>query len=490
MIGIFILLLVLTAVPAMIFLNQHAASHGAQSLKRLKGRAIAEEGTAFAIQQIQNSVPANTFPAAFNPGALGFDGSKIFASSQGSGVFQITVPPATGLESYQVKLEARPGTSVGGTFVPTPGSSIATIVSKHTVGIKLPTGLNASAAVQLANVPVVANSADFRVLWGPIALYDKNLWAITKPCSTGINTFDMNCYQMPRKFSIGGLTGAATGTNKGDALNVPPSADLTRCPDTATCVAATDQKEYWAFTSLGFQPVIDDIDYINSAKNTIPPVPAPIACTAPVAPATAGTCIAAPAGSGNFDKVKNSTAVFPTAPVPPNFAPSPAVVIYIDGSAFFGNLSMDFKQTGVKAGALIVTRSLTIANSVYTKNTPQTDIRLPPTYNQDMPYASPGAIAGLAAICPSNKCNSSLILGVPAGGVQFRGFLWVKGDLTIKPDVLFAMSGVLRVDGTLTVEGGTPGNVTRFIVFYDDEISRQIRTSNLELQVDSSSAIP
>jgi len=152
LIAVMVLLLLLISIPAIIFMNQHATLHGVTSQKRLMGRTIAEEGVAFAIQQLTSQGSLVCTPA------LNFDGIHPFPSSQKGGYFTVlcTQGPVAGLlQTYQDQLIVKPGAALDtlGHLIPTPGSSISTIVSQRTVGAKLPTGLSAPAALDMAQAP-------------------------------------------------------------------------------------------------------------------------------------------------------------------------------------------------------------------------------------------------------------------------------------------------------------------------------------------------
>src|SRR5882672_9102893 len=93
-ISVLLLVVLLIAIPAIILVNRTATHHNTMSLVKTKGRAIAEEGLAFAIQQLSQPGPPPSWP--LSPGFLqlptGFDGSQTFTSTQG-GAYKITCTP-------------------------------------------------------------------------------------------------------------------------------------------------------------------------------------------------------------------------------------------------------------------------------------------------------------------------------------------------------------------------------------------------------------
>ena len=455
MIGVMLVLMLIIAVPAIIFLNQHSTFHGVESQKRLKARAVAEAGIAYAIQQLsqQSAVVGNPPPNwPYLGGAPGLPTTGTFTSIQEVS-FTVTytstslILPVPGLQNYQVKIMARPTTwdPVHQQIVPIPGSGISAMVSQQTVGVKLPTGYSSSLAMQLGLVPNVGTtSGDFRVHWGPIAVLDPiNPWTLVQaPATQGMNT-----YQYPRKFAVQGITGAGTAT--ADAGNTDPSAPLTRCP-TAACTSTTDQNEYWAYMSPGFSSPINLPAYqILASVNTtgIATPPKCLSTNAPIPP----SCPAGNPTCGFFDLSNplsgcvGGTAVFDNTFIVPAV---PNVVVYVaSGTAQFNNgLSIDLKP----GGAFIVTGNPTatgnlIVNGVLLNAGTQNDIWEPPTAIMEYPYRP----TWLAA-CANNKMQLPARLPrVPLRvRCHFRGFLYVQGNMTVQTASNFQISGVVRDIGS------------------------------------------
>ena len=153
-------------------------------------------------------------------------------------------------------------------------------------------------------------------------------------------------------------------------------------------------------------------------------------------------------------------------------------VIYIAGNADWGNVQFDLKKNNRQAGAFIVTGNLTLDDKQATTGGTPADTRVPATALLEYPFFSKGhpyyipckEEAGLT-------CNS-------IGPAQFRGFLYVGGDLTVKKDNNWVLLGALRIDGKLTVEPGAS-----LTVYYDDEIGHTLLTNGISLQLDSLSEI-
>ena len=156
LIGILLLLALLITIPALVYVNQAGTKHGVTSQKRLKARAIAEEGTAYAIQQLA----ANSL----NCGAIAT--TPIQSTDPG---IAYTIQCTNGPAGYQKALTVVPGDLFLNPTTPPaiPGASIQTIVSRRTIGAKLPSGLTVSAAVQLGQVPSPTMPADllFILFW-------------------------------------------------------------------------------------------------------------------------------------------------------------------------------------------------------------------------------------------------------------------------------------------------------------------------------------
>jgi hypothetical protein len=69
---------------------------------------------------------------------------------------------------------------------------------------------------------------------------------------------------------------------------------------------------------------------------------------------------------------------------------------------------------------------------------------------------------------------------------DITGFVYVTGDLKVAAlsTAWWAIDGVVRVDGTMWMTGGS------FQLTGSDVVNHAIRTANFELQIDSMTAIP
>jgi hypothetical protein len=426
-IGVLLFFIILAVVPALVFMNRTGVHHSIFSQKKSKGRLIAEEGVALAIQQLSKP---NAWPYLAG-GAM--PAAETLPSSQGERYRLIyTSAPSNGLQSYQVGIRTIPMDSAGSTI---PGSSVLTTVSQLTTGVKMPTGQTAPAALDLMKVPVVVdNTALLRVEFGPIVVRDTNTWTL----STFLNTS-----KRPRKFSAGAIAPRVTN------------------PDSET---TSDQKEYWAYVSPGFAPLVDLADYSGRAQTTN--CPAPASCLlGQGAGAAAADCNPITAGRCDFLNVKTSTIVFngnwPTT--------HPDGVIYVNGNAQFNAATVDVSS----GGAVIVTGNLILGNNGQPLATVASkSVYLPP---------------GLGAEDPNCTCSDPGCIGTVFRHLDFMGFLYVRGNVLtgVGSNGNWTILGTSRIDGTLTINPSTS-----FELFYNDMINHQIRTTNFELKVDSMTAVP
>jgi hypothetical protein len=451
LLAVLILVILVVSIPALIFLNQHAVSHGIISQKRLRGRAIAEEGAAFAIQQLSSTtasgLPSNwpflngTSPATI-PAALNFNGTTNFPSSQGEGSYKITcnLPPTSGLQSYQVQVVAVPYDTQGNVIS---GSSLASIVSRRTVGAKLPTGLSASAALDMAQAPTIGANAQLDVELGPIICRNNDGvtagWVLDT--ITGPN-------RRPRKFSTGQI--------------------YPRC--TSPTSITTDQKEYWAYTSPGFAFVINLSSYQYAAQNSV--------CgTGPYCKRAQGSCSNAYpteySATSCYYSIGTDTAVFNGNTL--YNSPATNSVIYVDGNAEFDTVTVNVSSAVIIANALAGPGNGNLTLGYGTTGGPfiNAAVRYPPTAALENPYSTCGA--------PPSPCSN----GVTTNHLDIQGFVYVQGNLVVFAAQTWTLDGAVRVDGATTVNS----NAT-MLILYNDVTSRAIQTSNFELQVDSTTAIP
>src|SRR5262249_53052335 len=125
--------------------------------------------------------------------------------------------------------------------------SLQALLSRKTLGVPLPPSAPASAALTLQNAPNVQGS--LLVHWGPVACYDAvNPWTLS-------GSMDTN--RFPRKFALGAIQGS-----------VPTLLSPTYPRSPTDAPPASDQKEYWAFSTLGSLPVMDDAFYTTAAASS------------------------------------------------------------------------------------------------------------------------------------------------------------------------------------------------------------------------------
>ena len=189
----------------------------------------------------------------------------------------------------------------------------------------------------------------------------------------------------------------------------------------------------------------------------------------PVANTTCGYFDAAGAGPGT---TANFTGSY-TVPAALNN------VIYVNGNASFTDIKMD-------NAVVIVTGNLTINASAVGNNlllhVPSSAASEYPYYGQGLPAIIPcnnniGDTLGSGA--PNYDCNSTTVFG--GSTFQFRGFLYVKGDLIVSPGVTWTMAGTLLVGDPMIVPG-TGGKLkiatgSTLNVAYDDIINHSIAMS-------------
>jgi hypothetical protein len=432
-VAVLLFLVILLAVPIMVFINRHATLHGIFSLKNWKGRSVAEAGIAYGLQQLSKpgTGPTSLPNWPFLGGTLPANGQV--ASAEG-GIFSISysAPPATGLQPYQVGILSKPLDNRGKVI---PGASIFATVSQRTVGVKLPTGLSANSALDLMNVPQENQGATLRVEFGPIVVRDTHTWIL--------DDWNNKCQnRRPRKFAAGAIVPRI------DSLD-PPN---------------TDQKEYWAFTSAGIPLVIDTGTYVQRAQ----------ASTCPQPSCVGGSCVANPAGSCYFPSVSPGTATWTGTSI--NFTDSNQA-IYIAG-----NVQLDNVTINLLSGALVTTGNLILGNNLCTWPSnankpcpasgyaPVTWIRVPPTTSREDGYC---------------VCSEPMCVGYITRHIDFGGFMYVGGNLSTLDSTNWTLQGVVRVDNTLSL-----GTNSSLDVFFNDVVSRNIVTSTFELQIDSTTAVP
>lgn len=156
--------------------------------------------------------------------------AQTIASGQG-GSFSISFAsyPAPNMkldQDYQIGVVSKPLDRDGRVIA---GDTIHAVVSQKTLGARLPTGLNAAAALEVLRTPIHSGGG-LSVLYGPIVNHDTTTWVLD-----GLSDRDFR----PRKFSRGHIMGgpgrersmpdrmSSTAYNMRTAPKIRP-----RCPHT------------------------------------------------------------------------------------------------------------------------------------------------------------------------------------------------------------------------------------------------------------------
>ena len=244
-----------------------------------------------------------------------------------------------------------------------------------------------------------------------------------------------------------------------------------------TCaLPISDGREYWAFASQNFPPLVDESYYIaqaTAALTVTPPKKGGTDMTPPVCNfnSTNSPCCANGHACGYFDTNKSGTAVFSsgyTVPAGPNN------VIYVNGDAEFDNVAIQ-NATFIITGNLKISTSTT-SNSLY--------LNVPVAAPQEYPellsnLASDAGLANTSFGVLGTPSDILLFPDPPNTGnrhTQFSGFLYVKGNITVNAPS-WNMVGTLLVGdmqhpqtgGQLIVPAGT-----RLNIVYDDRMNRAV----------------
>src|SRR5437879_5947995 len=303
--------------------------------------------------------------------------------------------------------------------------------------------ISASAALVSQTYTLGGGLGALDVHWGPIVSYPSETWNLTS-----FDPIDSNRY--PRKFAVGGITGPH------HARSEPHSSQ-----------PITDGKEYWAYQALGFPPFVDEEFYIDQVASIATGITAPT-CTG------GADCTASPPGSGYFYHVSSNTANFD---LPTGYSVPASTAIYIYGNASFGQIKIDLKKPAFNPNsAFIVTGDLTLNGPTFGQTL--TDLHVPPTANLEYPFATSYPCSSVVTPGSSGTCRSDQT-GLTRSQVDFRGFLFVKGNLVVTTGN-WVLAGVVRVDGQVIIQNGA-----RLTILYDDEINHGIHTYPFELQTDS-----
>jgi hypothetical protein len=420
----------------MFYMNQTASFHQASSAQRTEALNIAEDGISYAIQQL--SANSTTWHKALQGDfSLAPDCNSGYVKNPNGGQFKLTCSVSSAgnphLQPYEVAVlsVAIPPTSNAATA---PSRAILAYLSQRKLGIDFAAGPHAGAALQMVRIPILSGTLD--VQWGPITCLDANgIWTLVDP---------IDGQRHPRKFSLGGIAGSG-------ASLYPRSGSLGTGPD-------TDQKEYWAtIKGSSFIPLLDESTYIQMARNE----PNAIAVNMPsskkgtlirsgcVSP-NCGYFVADPQNTGDH-------AIFDGAYT----AGSPGAVIYVNGSAEFKNVAID-------SATVIVTGGLDLQSNGGGGN--DMSLSVPWSTPSEYPYSTTWN-------CQGHEGGTCLSNSFLAGKIQFRGFLYVKGNLTVNQPG-WNMAGVVLVGDM----AAPPNSANQLIVqtggsltlLYDDAFNHNI----------------
>ncbi len=465
---VFIGLILLISIPVVVYLNQIGSLHQVASQKRTKGRAIAEEGISFATLELSSSTAQwqNALIGNFQAPAATDCNTNLFVPSPSGGQFRLFCSTGTagnpGLQPYQVAVRAvaylpdRQG-------LQTPTRAVLAYLSQRTLGVDLATGVHAAAALQLISTPtfilpmipyIAPLLGPLVVHWGPVVILSTDTHTLNDPMDQVDNGGGPNKFPgPPRKFSSGGLTGIHGGI-------------YIRAPNTTASDTITDQKEYWAFASQSFPPLIDENYYMQQASATIIP-------TSPTSePVTHAAAILFCPGGTQCGYFRPDTAAGDTFIL---FTGAPYAVagstIYVEGNAEFRDIDMDNM-------AVIVSGNLTLGNPAGGGTT--RDLRGPNTANLEYPYwrAGPWPCQNqyTTGTCRMSQPNENPF---PTTALQFRGFLYVKGNLIVANPSWNLAGSVLVGDMQTTPPSGqlTINSNCNITVAYDDFINHRIRVN-------------
>jgi hypothetical protein len=476
--AILIVVLLLVVVPVLVFLTTVGSRHQVSLARKNKLHAVAEEGIAFAAQRLSASQAIWNNALDGNFSAIPECNSSNPVPSPSGGQFFLTCsrpatlpPDLSDLQPYQVNVIATavvPGAQ-GENRAP---YELQAYLSRRTLSVALSEGLRASAAVQLVTTPAAAGNDRLTVHWGPIVIYDpdtilNSLWTLHEPLDRYDPPGSIPYFTgFPRKFSQSGITGSAGPARASSAGLVN-----------------TDHREYWAFASVTFPPVINDDDlsgYAFLAKQAtnfpagagvLPFVGNSTTEMTPAACATANcSYFNAPAGQpANFHRLTGD-----------GYAAPAGSVIYVNGDATIG----DMASVAAAGITLVVTGNLTIQNHSVTAGAELSDLRVPAYAAKEYAYWQPTDQWPCAAQAASTHCTSAFI-GTNSNErrIHMRGFLYVKGDLNVNDH--FRMAGALLVGDMGTGKGTvTIAPNTGLTVLYDDLIGHRVLTQSVELQTD------
>jgi hypothetical protein len=481
---VFIVVVMVISISLVVFINQVQGKFSVASQKRDKATSATQQGLSYAIhtlsatpatwsQALNAQFPAEFFDATTSSGLHLYDLGL-------SGIY-FTIACSTGAPNtanYQVSVLITSYVQDQGQLLPT--RALSAVLSQKTASVTLPTNVTASAALELFTAPSAAN---FVVHWGPIAVFDSvNNWQVNSA---------LDAPRFPRKFAQSGISGATYPRSQAN----PP--------------INSDGQEYWAYSSLGYVPGIDLGSYQALAQATPLAIP-PTSALTPGVPLTPSNCIPALSPPttpvpqcADFELPSTDTAVFDGAGAGYTVN-QPGGILFVNGNAELDNAAIDLKGSGTapnynvfpSTGALIVAGSpttgtgyLTIGGTHGTPIAPtaglpgSTIMHMPNGAALDYPYSQTSfPCSGSAGGCTV----ATAFTGAPNANqnLNFRGFIYVQGNLSVTSNTPFLVDGAVRVDNTMTTPGASI-SVPPLWIFHDDEINHSILVDHLELQVDS-----
>jgi hypothetical protein len=466
LVAVLLLAVLLITIPAIIFLNGTTSRAGVATVKKQKSTAVALEGVAYAEHAL--SKDWTTWSNALNgvcPAEFTTNGTPTIYTGASGNPFSIQCissdPPGYKLQNYELELLIHGGIPDPATGLPSYKRAYKVVLAQNTLAAVQPTGTQASAALELMNIPLLSDG--LVVHWGPVVIYNSNPWIVH---------YAMDNYLFPRKFSQGPITGTSYARNS---------------------VQGTDTKEYWSNSAFGFNNFINTKVYSDSATwvtnistPTNPQGPGNFDLNQSQCPTTNPNCglltlnvgLTSATISGGYTLLKASS------------------VVYINGNVVFDDMFMDLKN----GGALVIIGDLTLRNSG--NSSVPLNLRVPPTAANEYPYYSVAQTSWpssgwpckgqLGGTCGSNTTGLGLndTNGLGSGGgsgkVNFRGFLYVTGNLNVQSPG-WLISGAVRVGGQLNAPSnnvqGVP-NSPSLTILYDDQVNHNISVNPLQLMVD------
>lgn len=452
-----LLAILLVGLTAYFYSNQIGTLHQTASAQRTKGRSVAEDGIAYATQELSASMTtwqnalSGTFPSDCN------SGHDVVSPSGGRFQLHCSVGTAgnPGLQPYEIAVTAVASVrSTNGTD--TPLRAMKAYVGQRTLGADLANNVHAAVALQLAAQPVVSGTLD--VEWGPIVCLDLNSNTASPVPWSVPDVIDSGRY--PRKFSVGGITSSVSSYSRSGAS---PGAG-----------PYSDQREYWAYAPQTDVPLINETYYINQAQMATNITPPKSFITGlPIAPSG---CIGAGNTTCGYFNLgppyvpAGDTAIFDGGgtgyTVPAGGMNNE--VIYVNGSA-------QFNKTAIDGATFIITGQLKITDA--SGGSPLT-LNVPWSANLEYPYypATPATWP-----CQGQQGGTCL----STGNIQFRGFLYAKTNVMVNT-VGWTMAGALLVgdmtaplgtSGTLNIPGPTGPSNASMTLYYDDGINHSIQVN-------------